>query len=96
MLRLVVEIDVVGITADVVNKVTCSFDGLQLKPVDLNHKFTLLMRKSVPELRVHLKLFQLHNISLIESLYSLQRSAREVDHSQQHPIESLCQQDLLF
>nr|GFC25521.1 hypothetical protein [Tanacetum cinerariifolium] len=35
MMRLMVEIDVVGIIADVVDKVTCSFDGLQLKQVDL-------------------------------------------------------------
>nr|GEW42275.1 uncharacterized mitochondrial protein AtMg00810-like [Tanacetum cinerariifolium] len=30
MLRLVIEIDVVGMTADVVDKVTCSFDGWKL------------------------------------------------------------------
>nr|GEY67210.1 hypothetical protein [Tanacetum cinerariifolium] len=35
MMRLVVEIDVVGMIADVVDKVTCSFDGLQLNQVDL-------------------------------------------------------------
>nr|GEV65715.1 hypothetical protein [Tanacetum cinerariifolium] len=35
MLRLVVEIDVDGMITDVVDKVTCSFDGLQLKQVDL-------------------------------------------------------------
>nr|GFB17673.1 hypothetical protein [Tanacetum cinerariifolium] len=41
MLRLVVEIDVVGMTADVVDKVTCSFDGCQLKQVDLKRKSVL-------------------------------------------------------
>nr|GEY39170.1 hypothetical protein [Tanacetum cinerariifolium] len=35
MLRLVVEIDVGGMTANVVDKVTCSFDGWQLKQVDM-------------------------------------------------------------
>nr|GFB57923.1 hypothetical protein [Tanacetum cinerariifolium] len=35
MMRLVVEIDVDGMIADVVDKVTCSFDGLQLRQVDL-------------------------------------------------------------
>nr|GFB82778.1 hypothetical protein [Tanacetum cinerariifolium] len=35
MLRLVVEINVGGMTADVVDKVTCSFDDLQLNPMDL-------------------------------------------------------------
>nr|GEW32540.1 hypothetical protein [Tanacetum cinerariifolium] len=35
MLRLVVEIDVGGMTADLVDKVTCSFDGVKLKQVDL-------------------------------------------------------------
>nr|GFB99034.1 hypothetical protein [Tanacetum cinerariifolium] len=35
MLRLAVGIDVAGMTADVVDKPTCSFDGFQLKSVDL-------------------------------------------------------------
>nr|GEV14545.1 hypothetical protein [Tanacetum cinerariifolium] len=35
MLRLVVEIDVDGMIADVVDKVTYSFDGLQLNQVDI-------------------------------------------------------------
>nr|GEV38475.1 hypothetical protein [Tanacetum cinerariifolium] len=35
MLRLVVEINVGGMTADVIDKVTCSFDDLQLEQVDL-------------------------------------------------------------
>nr|GEV27522.1 protein low PSII accumulation 3, chloroplastic [Tanacetum cinerariifolium] len=35
MWRLVVEIDVVGMTADVVDKLTCSFDDWQLKQVDM-------------------------------------------------------------
>nr|GEX92403.1 hypothetical protein [Tanacetum cinerariifolium] len=35
MLRLVVEIDVGGMTTDVVDKVTCSFDDLQLEQVDM-------------------------------------------------------------
>nr|GFA58583.1 hypothetical protein [Tanacetum cinerariifolium] len=35
MLMLVVEIDVGGMTADVVDKVTCSSDGVQPKQVDL-------------------------------------------------------------
>nr|GFC63974.1 hypothetical protein [Tanacetum cinerariifolium] len=36
MMRVVVEIDVVGMIADVVDKVTCSFNGWKLKQVDLN------------------------------------------------------------
>nr|GEV73864.1 hypothetical protein [Tanacetum cinerariifolium] len=35
MLRLMVEIDVGGMSADVIDKVTCSFDDLQLEQVDL-------------------------------------------------------------
>nr|GEZ03398.1 hypothetical protein [Tanacetum cinerariifolium] len=35
MLRLVVKIDVGGMIADVIDKVTCSFDDLQLEQVDL-------------------------------------------------------------
>nr|GEZ19012.1 hypothetical protein [Tanacetum cinerariifolium] len=41
MLRLVVEIDVVGMTADVVDKVTCSFDGWKLKQLDLKYVHAL-------------------------------------------------------
>nr|GEW02670.1 hypothetical protein [Tanacetum cinerariifolium] len=57
MLMLVVEIDVLGMTADVVDKLTCLFDDVQPKQVDLR-------RKSVQELRVYLKLFQLHIIDV--------------------------------
>nr|GFB45537.1 hypothetical protein [Tanacetum cinerariifolium] len=72
MLRLAVEIDVGGMIADVVDKVTCSFDDLQQELVDLKcvHALNKLhlhdicvvpnRRKSVQELRVHLKLLQLH------------------------------------
>nr|GFB74278.1 hypothetical protein [Tanacetum cinerariifolium] len=35
MLRLVFEIDVGGVTTDVIDKVTCSFDDLQLQQVGL-------------------------------------------------------------
>nr|GFC38763.1 hypothetical protein [Tanacetum cinerariifolium] len=41
MLRFVVKIDVGGMTADVVDKVTCLFDGLQLNPVDRKYVHTL-------------------------------------------------------
>nr|GEX01382.1 hypothetical protein [Tanacetum cinerariifolium] len=37
MMRLVVEIDFVGMIADVVDKVTYSFDGWQLKQVDMKY-----------------------------------------------------------
>nr|GEY90481.1 hypothetical protein [Tanacetum cinerariifolium] len=57
MMILVVEIEYVGMIADVVDKVTCSFDGLELEQVDLK-------RKSVQKLRVYLKLFQLHVVDI--------------------------------
>nr|GEX46293.1 putative ribonuclease H-like domain-containing protein [Tanacetum cinerariifolium] len=57
MLMLVVEIDVGGITADVVDKLTCSSDDVQPKQVDLR-------RESIQELRVYLKLFQFHIIDI--------------------------------
>nr|GFD19423.1 hypothetical protein [Tanacetum cinerariifolium] len=41
MLRLVVEIYVDGLTADVIDKVTCSFDDLQLEQVDLKCVYAL-------------------------------------------------------
>nr|GEZ73534.1 hypothetical protein [Tanacetum cinerariifolium] len=41
MLRLVVEIDVGGMTADVVDKVTFSFDDLQLEQVDRKYVHAL-------------------------------------------------------
>nr|GEZ51190.1 hypothetical protein [Tanacetum cinerariifolium] len=41
MLRRVVEIDVGGMTTDVVDKVTCSFDDWQLKQVDLKSVYAL-------------------------------------------------------
>nr|GEX18948.1 putative reverse transcriptase domain-containing protein [Tanacetum cinerariifolium] len=69
MLRLMVEIDVGGMTADVVDKVTCSFDDLQLKLVDLNQLELLPLQI-------------IQSISLAWSLRFLQMSAREVDHSQ--------------
>nr|GFC27099.1 hypothetical protein [Tanacetum cinerariifolium] len=52
MMRLVVEIEYDGKIADVFDKATWSFDGL------------LPERKSVQELRVHLKLFQLHVVDI--------------------------------
>nr|GEV65432.1 hypothetical protein [Tanacetum cinerariifolium] len=64
MLRLVVEIDVGGMTADVVDKLTCSSDDVQPRQVDLSHEFASLRRKSVQELRVYLKLFQLHILDI--------------------------------
>nr|GEU59947.1 reverse transcriptase domain-containing protein [Tanacetum cinerariifolium] len=80
MLRLVVEIDVDGMIADVVDKLTCSFDDLQLEQVDQK-------RKSVQKLCVHLKLFQLHikvlNKLSLKDLYHDLRSGLEfeVDNS---------------
>nr|GEY64936.1 hypothetical protein [Tanacetum cinerariifolium] len=68
MLRLMVEIDVGGMTADVVDKVTCSFDDLQLEQVDMNQLELL-------------PFMIIQNISLVWSLHSLKLSAREVDHS---------------
>nr|GEY17661.1 heat shock 70 kDa protein 15-like [Tanacetum cinerariifolium] len=53
MLMLVVKIDVGGMAVDVVNKLTCLSDDVQPRQVDLR-------RESVQELRVDLKLFQLH------------------------------------
>nr|GEV52806.1 hypothetical protein [Tanacetum cinerariifolium] len=57
MLMLVVEIDVGGMTADVVDNLTYSSDYVQPKQVDMR-------RKSVQELRVYLKLFQLHIVDI--------------------------------
>nr|GEZ58685.1 hypothetical protein [Tanacetum cinerariifolium] len=57
MMRLVVEIWCAGKIADVFDKATWSFDGLRPEKVDLK-------RKSVQELRVHLKLFQLHVVDI--------------------------------
>nr|GFB86898.1 hypothetical protein [Tanacetum cinerariifolium] len=57
MMRLVVEIEYVGKIVDVFDKATWSFDGLQPEQVDLK-------RKSVQELRVHLKLFLLHVVDI--------------------------------
>nr|GEX54000.1 hypothetical protein [Tanacetum cinerariifolium] len=57
MMRLVVEIEYDGKIANVFDKATWSFDGLQPEQVDLK-------RKSVQELRVHLKLFQLHVVDI--------------------------------
>nr|GEX22133.1 hypothetical protein [Tanacetum cinerariifolium] len=83
MLKLMVEINVGGMNADVVDKLTCSSDDVQLRQVDLSHEFAPLRRESVQELRVDLKLFQLHSISLTGSLHSLPLLAKEVDRSQQ-------------
>nr|GEW33293.1 hypothetical protein [Tanacetum cinerariifolium] len=58
MVILVVEIDVGGMTADVVDKLTCSSDDVQPRQVDLSYKFAPLKRESIQELRVYLKLFQ--------------------------------------
>nr|GEY82071.1 hypothetical protein [Tanacetum cinerariifolium] len=61
MLMLLAEVDVVGMTADVVDKLNCSSDDVQTRLVDLR-------RESVQELRVDLKLFQLHivNIQIVQ------------------------------
>nr|GFB00362.1 hypothetical protein [Tanacetum cinerariifolium] len=67
LLILVVEIDVDGMTADVVDNVTCSSDDVQPKKLDLKctHALTELhWRESVQELRVYLKLFQLHIVDI--------------------------------
>nr|GEU45296.1 hypothetical protein [Tanacetum cinerariifolium] len=57
MMRLVVKIGYVGKIADVFDKATWSFDDFQPEQVDQK-------RKSVQELRVHLKLFQLHVVDI--------------------------------
>nr|GEW91522.1 hypothetical protein [Tanacetum cinerariifolium] len=57
MLMLVVEIDVCGMTADVVDKFTCLSSDVQPRQVDLR-------RESVQELSVDLKLFQLHIVDI--------------------------------
>nr|GEX03674.1 hypothetical protein [Tanacetum cinerariifolium] len=41
MLMLVVEIDVGGMTADVVDKLTCSSDDVQLRQVDMRYDYAL-------------------------------------------------------
>nr|GEZ72592.1 hypothetical protein [Tanacetum cinerariifolium] len=41
MLMLVVEIDVGGMTADVVDKLTCSYDDVQPRQVDLRYAHAL-------------------------------------------------------
>nr|GFA03653.1 hypothetical protein [Tanacetum cinerariifolium]GFA04429.1 hypothetical protein [Tanacetum cinerariifolium] len=64
MLMFVVKIDVGGMTADVVDKLTYSSDDVRPRQVDLSHEFALLMRESVQELRVDLKLFQLHIVDM--------------------------------
>nr|GEV35451.1 hypothetical protein [Tanacetum cinerariifolium] len=64
MVILVVKIDFGGMTADGVDKLTCSSDDVQPKQVDLSHEFAPLERKSVQELRVYLKLFQLHIVDI--------------------------------
>nr|GEV64256.1 hypothetical protein [Tanacetum cinerariifolium] len=64
MLMLVVEVDVGGMTADVVDKLTCLFDDVQPRQVDLSYKLAPLGRKSVQELCVYLKLFQLHIVDI--------------------------------
>nr|GEU65270.1 hypothetical protein [Tanacetum cinerariifolium] len=70
MLMLVVEIDVGGMTADVVDKLTCSSDNVQPWQVDLSQLEWLL-------------LLIIQSISLTGSLHSLQLLARRVGHSQQ-------------
>nr|GFD14232.1 hypothetical protein [Tanacetum cinerariifolium] len=57
MLMLVVEINVGGMTADVVDELNCSYDDVQPRQVDLR-------RESVQELRVDLKLLQLHIVDI--------------------------------
>nr|GEX21499.1 DNA-directed DNA polymerase [Tanacetum cinerariifolium] len=64
VMRLVVEIDVNGMIADMVDKVTCSFDGLQLEQVDLNQLELLSLQI-------------IHNISLAWLLHCPQLSVRE-------------------
>nr|GEZ33030.1 hypothetical protein [Tanacetum cinerariifolium] len=57
MLMLVVEIDVGGMIVDVLDKLNCSSDDVQPRQADLR-------RESVQELRVDLKLFQLHIVDI--------------------------------
>nr|GEW02658.1 hypothetical protein [Tanacetum cinerariifolium] len=67
MLMLMVEIDVGGMTAGVVDKLTYSYDDVQSKQVDLRYAHALTglhWRESVQELRVDLKLFQLYIIDI--------------------------------
>nr|GFC93824.1 hypothetical protein [Tanacetum cinerariifolium] len=68
-MKLVVEIECVGMNADEFDKETGSSDGLQPEQADRNcipyqfdvdRKFASFRRKSVQELCVHLKLFQFH------------------------------------
>nr|GEU62873.1 uncharacterized mitochondrial protein AtMg00810-like [Tanacetum cinerariifolium] len=70
MLMLVVEINVGGMTVDVVDKLTCSSDDVQPRQVDLSQLEWLL-------------LLIIQSIYLIGSLHSLELMARGVDRSQQ-------------
>nr|GEV37233.1 hypothetical protein [Tanacetum cinerariifolium] len=64
MWMLVVEVDVGSMTADVVDKLTCSSDDVQPKQVDLSYNLAPLKRESIQELRVYLKLFQLYIVDV--------------------------------
>nr|GEW31893.1 hypothetical protein [Tanacetum cinerariifolium] len=68
MMRLVVEIEYVGKIADVFDKATWSFDGLQIEQIpyqfDIGHKFAPFRRKNIQELCVYLKLFQVHVVDV--------------------------------
>nr|GFB55326.1 hypothetical protein [Tanacetum cinerariifolium] len=57
MLMLVVEIDIGGMSVDVVDKLNCSSNDVQPRQVDMR-------RESVQELRVDLNLFQLHIVDI--------------------------------
>nr|GEV98059.1 reverse transcriptase domain-containing protein [Tanacetum cinerariifolium] len=71
MLRLMVEIGVGGMTVDVIDKVTCSFDDLQLEQVDQKYSYHLravkissrshvviLPSNYLPEVRKELKIYK--------------------------------------
>nr|GEY44854.1 reverse transcriptase domain-containing protein [Tanacetum cinerariifolium] len=64
MLMLVVEVDVGGMAADVVDKLTCSSDVMQPRQVDLSYKLAPFFRESVQKLRVDLKLFKFHIVDV--------------------------------
>nr|GEZ15521.1 hypothetical protein [Tanacetum cinerariifolium] len=68
MMKLMFEIECVGMNADEFDKETGSSDGLQPKQIpyqfDVGHKFAPFRRKIVQELYVHLKLFQFHVVDI--------------------------------
>nr|GEW43598.1 UBN2 domain-containing protein [Tanacetum cinerariifolium] len=68
MLRLVVEIDVGGMTADVVDKVTCSFDDLQQEQVDL--KYVHALNKP-----------HLHDIRIVPNRHEVDQQEESIDNA---------------